>query len=117
MLLVDTFMLRGDYSILISAGLFTLNVVMVCLVLGSAARDIAQGQVKAGQLRALNKQLLVDKDEDKKKVGSWMDISSSSFLAPSAGCSLSLHSIYHVVRKGMGQAHRVGRRGRRGTAA
>ena len=87
MLLVDTFMLRGDYSILISAGLFTLNVVMVCLVLGSAARDIAQGQVKAGQLRALNKQLLVDKDEDKRKVGS-----SSSFLAPSAGCLLSLHS-------------------------
>ena len=72
MLLVDTYMLRGDYSILISAGLFTLNVVMVCLVLGSAARDIAQGQVKAGQLRALNKQLLVDKDDDKKKVGSWI---------------------------------------------
>ena len=107
MLLVDTFMLRGDYSILISAGLFTLNVVMVCLVLGSAARDIAQGQVKAGQLRALNKQLLVDKDEDKRKVGS-----SSSFLAPSAGCLLSLHSSYHTVRKGMGQAHRDGRRGR-----
>ena len=81
MLLVDTFMLRGDYSILISAGLFTLNVVMVCLVLGSAARDIAQGQVKVEQLRALNKQLLVDKDEDKKKVGSWMDI-SLFFLPP-----------------------------------
>ena len=108
MLLVDTFMLRGDYSILISAGLFTLNVVMVCLVLGSAARDIAQGQVKAGQLRALNKQLLVDKDEDKKKVGSWISRLLRSLPPLLVVCS-AFTPHYHTVRKGMGQAHRDGR--------
>ena len=67
MLLVDAGMVRGSYSILISAGLLLLNVLMVAAMSHAAARDIRQSQGKAKQLKSLRAQLLVDKDEDKQK--------------------------------------------------
>ena len=53
MLLVDTRMLGGSYSILISAGLLVLNVLMVAAMSHAAARDIRLSQGKAEQLKAL----------------------------------------------------------------
>ena len=67
MLLVDAGMLGGSYSILISAGLLFLNVLMVAAMSHAAARDIRLSQGKAKQLKSLRAQLMVDKDEDKQK--------------------------------------------------
>ena len=67
MLLVDAGMLGGSYSILISAGLLFLNVLMVAAMSHAAARDIRLSQGKAKQLKSLRAQLMVDKREDAQK--------------------------------------------------
>ena len=48
-------------------GLGGLNAVMIVAMSYSAAQEIKHTQAKGKQLRTLNMQLRVDKDEDKKK--------------------------------------------------
>lgn len=68
MLLVDAGMLRGDYSVAISAGLFAMDLMMISAMIGAATQEIHQEKVKAKQLKAMRVQLNVDKAEDIKKV-------------------------------------------------
>ena len=68
--LIDAKTLRGEYSVIISSGLFLLNVLMVVVISSisyTAAKEIRQGQVKAEKLKVLNMQLSKDKQEDMEK--------------------------------------------------
>ena len=81
---------------------------------GAAAQDVRQEQVKARALQALHAQLLIDKEEDKKKVGPCrffsvclLSMRDHLLIRP----SLTLKPPLLSVREGMGQAHQGGRRG------
>ena len=67
MLMLDARIIVGAYSVIISVGLFVLNLVMVGAMMLIAARELKALKAKDEQLKTLNAQLVSDKQEDANK--------------------------------------------------